>query len=318
VTTLANVRPRPPVWPRSLVPLHRAKSVADYRTSRAAQNKAPVHSRSRAAQSNRAGVYRDAVAESEARRQPAHPISSVENALRLLVMLRDRTEIRVSEASVELGVARSTAHRLLAMLHSFGLVEQHSASRGYRVGPVLAEIGLSSLRHVDVRARLRPFLETLSRAVGETVHLIVLEGRTCRFVDSVEGSQALRTTARVGIAYPAHATSGGKALLARLDRSRLLELYPDERLPALNERSLTTREALFAQLDLVRQHGYAVNRGESEAGIAAVGMVQPTSSGAVGGALAVSAPELRLPEERVPEIVEALRRVTAEAQRQLP
>ncbi len=56
--------------------------------------------------------------------RPAHPISSVDNALRLLVILRDREEIRVSEASTEFGVARSTAHRLLAMLHSHGLVEQ--------------------------------------------------------------------------------------------------------------------------------------------------------------------------------------------------
>ena len=250
--------------------------------------------------------------------QPAYPISSVENALRLLVSLRDRAEIRVSEASAELGVARSTAHRLLAMLHSFGLVEQHPTSRAYRAGPVLAEIGLSALRRVDIRTQLRPFLEQLSADVGETAHLIVLEGRNCRFVDSVEGTQALRTTARIGIAYPAHATSGGKALLAELDESHLLELYPEEELPPLNERSLSSRAALLVQLREIREHGFAVNVGESEAGISAVGMVQRTSSGAVAGALAVSAPETRLPRERIPEIVDALLRATGAAQCRLP
>ena len=252
------------------------------------------------------------------RARPAYPISSVENALRLLVILRDREEIRVSDASAELGVARSTAHRLIAMLHSYGLVEQDPGSRAYRVGPVLAELGLSSLRQVDVRAQLRPFLDALSADVGETVHLIALEGRTCRFLDSVEGTQALRTTARVGIAYPAHATSGGKALLAELDERELLELYRDEDLPPLNERSLTTRTALFAQLVEIREQGYAVNLGESEAGIHAVGMVQRTSSGGIAGALAVSAPETRLPPERIPAIVQALRRATEEAQRRMP
>src|SRR5215212_2895129 len=98
--------------------------------------------------------------------KPAHPISSVENALRLLVILRDREEIRVSEASAELGVARSTAHRLLAMLHSYGIVEQ-GPNRAYRVGPVLAEIGLSALRQVDVRAHIRPFLEALVAELDE-------------------------------------------------------------------------------------------------------------------------------------------------------
>jgi IclR family transcriptional regulator, acetate operon repressor len=245
--------------------------------------------------------------------QPAHPISSVENALRLLVILRDREEIRVSEASAELGVARSTAHRLLAMLHSYGLVEQ-GQNRAYRVGPVLAEIGLSALRQVDVRAHIRPFLEKLVAELGETAHLIVREGINCRFAESVEGTHALRTTARVGIAYPAHATSGGKALLAELDEKELLELYPAEILDGYYK----SRTALFRELDEVRHVGYARNRGESEAGIAAVGLVQRTSSGRIAGALAVSAPETRMTEERHIEVLEVLRRVSAEAQRRIP
>jgi DNA-binding IclR family transcriptional regulator len=245
--------------------------------------------------------------------QPAHPISSVENALRLLVILRDREEIRVSEAADELGVARSTAHRLLAMLHAYGIVEQ-TPNRAYRLGPVLAEIGLAALRQVDVRAHIRPFLEQLVTELGETAHLIVREGLSCRFAESVEGTHALRTTARVGIAYPVHDTSGGKALLAELSEGELLELYPEEHLTG----HFGTRAALFEELEEVRRLGYARNRGESEAGIAAVGLVQRTSSGRIAGAVAVSAPETRMTEERIQEVLAVLRRVSAEAQRRLP
>lgn len=81
---------------------------------------------------------------------------------------------------------------------------------------------------------------------------------------------------------------------------------------------MTSRTALLEQLREIRTDGFAVNRGESEAGIAAISMVQRTSSGGIVGALAVSAPELRLPPERVPEIVQSLRRVTEAAQRRLP
>ncbi len=248
---------------------------------------------------------------------PSHPISSVENALRLIVSLRDREEIRVTEASEELGVARSTAHRLLAMLSSYGLVERGD-NRTYRMGPVLSEIGLAALRQVDLRVRIRPFLERLVAELGETAHLIVREGINCRFFESVEGTHALRTTARVGIAYPAHATSGGKALLAELDEAELLELFASEDLPKYNERSFTSRAALFEHLGQVRAQGYAVNRGETEVGIVAVGMVQRTSAGWIAGALAVSAPEVRVSDERVQEFVAALRRITAEARRRLP
>ena len=245
--------------------------------------------------------------------RPAHPISSVENALRLLVILRDREEIRVSEASEALGVARSTAHRLLAMLHSYGLVEQ-MPNRAYRVGPVLAEIGLSALRHLDVRAHIRPFLEELVAELGETAHFVVREGRDCRFAESVECLHALRTTARVGMAYPAHMTSGGKALLAELDEEQLLELYPDERL----EGHFGTRDALFAELEQIRRQGYARYRGEMGNGIAAVGLVLRTSSGRVAGALGVSAPDTRMTEDRIEPVVAALRRVSEEARRRLP
>jgi IclR family transcriptional regulator, acetate operon repressor len=246
--------------------------------------------------------------------RPAHPISSVDNALRLLVILRDREEIRVSEASAELGVARSTAHRLLAMLHSHGLVEQ-SPNRAYRVGPVLAEIGLSALRHLDVRAHIRPFLEQLVAELGETAHFVVREGRNCRFAESVECTHALRTTARVGIAYPAHITSGGKALLAELDDEHLAELYPDEH---LGDPWNKTRSALFAELEEIRRVGYARYRGDMANGIAAVGLVLRTSSGRVAGALSVSAPETRMPEERIEPVVLALRRVSEDARRRLP
>jgi DNA-binding IclR family transcriptional regulator len=249
--------------------------------------------------------------------QPSQSISSVDNALRLLISLRDRDEIRVSQASADLGVARSTAHRLLTTLANYGLVER-TANRTYRIGPALTEIGLSALRQIDLRAEIRPFLEQLVSELGETAHLIVREGVNCRFFESIEGTHALRTTARVGIAYPAVATSGGKALLAELDDSELLELFPYEELPAYNARSFTSRTALFEHLREARDLGYATNQGETELGIYAIGMVQRTSTGRIAGALAVSAPAIRVTETRHGETVEVLRRVTSEAQRRLP
>jgi IclR family transcriptional regulator, acetate operon repressor len=252
------------------------------------------------------------------RKQPTHPIGSVENALRLLVMLRDRPSIRVSDAGNELGVARSTAHRLLAMLHAYGLVEQDPQSRAYRTGPVLAELGLAALRQDDVLTTLHPFLQELSEKVGETTHLIVLDGANGRFVDSVESRHNLRTTSRIGVVYPAYQTSGGKALLAELDEEELRRVYPRRRLPRLSDRAPTSRDELFEELALIRKRGYATSFAAVEVGINAVAVVQRTSRGAVPAAMAISAPEQRLPESRVPELVEALRDVTERARARLP
>ena len=250
-------------------------------------------------------------------REPAYPIGSVENALRLLRLFRDRPAIRVSEAAAELSVARSTAHRLLAMLQAYDVVTQDPKSRAYRPGALLTELGLATLRHNDMLTVLHPFLEELSNTVNETVHLIVLDGSNCRFVDSVESGHALRTTARIGVEYPAYLTSGGKALLAELSDDELRRLYP-RRLPQLTERSPASRDQLLQELKRVRADGYAINFGESEVGIRAVAAIQHTSGGRPTAAVAVSAPEQRLPETRIPELVEALKDITARARPRLP
>jgi IclR family acetate operon transcriptional repressor len=266
---------------------------------------------------------------------PAYPIGSVENALRILAQFRDRRSIRVSEAAAELNVARSTAHRLLAMLQSYDMVVQDPESRAYLPGPFLAEMGLATLRNHDMLSTLHAFLEDLSRVVNETAHLIVLDGSDCRFVDSVESRHALRTTGRIGVVYPAYLTSGGKALLAELGEDELRRLFPRRRLPQvrrdevrrqypqrglppLSERAPKTRDRLFEELERIRAAGYATNFGESEVGIHAVAVIQRTSGGRVAASVAVSAPEQRLPESRVPELVKALTEITARARPRLP
>ncbi len=237
---------------------------------------------------------------------PLHPVSSVENALRILVLLRSRPSVRVSEVAAELGVARSTAHRLLTTLTAYEVVEQDAMSREYRIGSLVRDLGQSVRRLEDVAASLRPHLEYLCARVDETVHVMVVEGTMCRFVDSVECRRPLRVTGRVGVEYPAHTTSGGKALLAAMSDAQLRELYPDKDLPRHNERSLATRARLFRELEDVRVRGYALNRGESSEGIAAIAVAQRLSRATTPVAIAISAPEPRMPDDRIDEFAAEL------------
>lgn len=237
---------------------------------------------------------RAAAAEDEAK-PPRYPIKSVDNALKLLLMFRETQLIRVFEASARLGVGRSTAHRLLAMLEFHGFIQQDAASKAYRSGPALTEIGLGIVRSMDIREQLRPHLEQLRDDLGETVHLMALQGTESIFLDSVESSKALRTSSRIGRSYPAHATSGGKALLAELPPERLGELYPAGK---LTPGSKKTRAELDRELQLVRKRGYGSNRGETEPDVAAVAMAIKSSFGRPSVAIAVSAPLSRLSERQ--------------------
>ena len=201
---------------------------------------------------------------------PQYPIESVDNALKVLLLLGEEPKLRLTDVSRYLGVASSTAHRLLAMLQYRGFVRQDAATRSYIPGPTLDGLAFGVLRRLDVRTRARPILEKLNIDLGETVHLGRLEGGNVHFIDSVESARALRVGGRLGRSMPAHCTSTGKALLAELPEDELLQLYPDEEIVQLTSHSLGTRTALVQDLAETRARGYSRSVEEAEEGVSSV------------------------------------------------
>lgn len=234
--------------------------------------------------------------------KPKYPIESVDNALRILLQLKLQRVIGVSDAAELLGVAPSTAHRLLQMLQYRGFARQDAETRAYRAGPELLEIGLMAVRGIDLRGRARPAIERLGASLNETVHLVVREGTDVRFVDGVESTKALRVTSRTGILLPAHCTAGGKSLLAQLSKAEFRDLYPSSRLPVVTEASVRRRSELEQELAEVRELGYATNFGESETDVSAVGAAIIDRQGRPHGAVAVAVPSSRLAEAEVGEL----------------
>ncbi len=199
----------------------------------------------------------------------------------------------VSTAAKDLGVARSTAHRLLQQLAHFGFVTQDARSKNYAAGPALYDLGQVVAVHDDVQSAAHKYLVALVQTFGETAHLCVMEGNDVRFVDGVESSKALRSGARIGTLLPAHASSGGKVMLAALPDDVVRERFPDEALHAVTRRTLRTRSALLEELHTIRRRGYAINSGESETGLFAVGCLIRSRSGAPRAAITIAGPEVR-------------------------
>lgn len=253
-----------------------------------------------------------------ARRAPTYPIESVDNALRLLLMVAERNQVRVSEAAASLGTAVSTAHRLLAMLVHHGLVAQDPESRIYRAGPSLLRVGLLATRDLEVRSMVLPYLDRLRDETDETAHAAILQGDHMLFVACAESPNALRVASRVGTQLWAHCTAIGKAWLAAESDDFLRGLYPSPKLPALTDRSITTRSALMADLQEVRRLGYARNVGESEPGIGAASAAIRGHDGRPIVSISVSVPLVRVPESRWDDLVASMCHVCAAVEAALP
>jgi DNA-binding IclR family transcriptional regulator len=228
------------------------------------------------------------------RAQPdAGGVTSVDNALRLLQLVAERQALRVAEAAELLGVARSTAHRLLNALRRRGFVMQDRPNGAYRPGPALNEIGLAAINRIDIRRVARPVLEELRDQTQETASLAVLEGATIRFVDCAESPRSVRVGNRTGVVRHAHASAVGKAILAELPPAELERRYPTGELAPSTAASLTDRAALLEQLAGIRAQGYALNWEESADGVSAVAVALRDTAGTPIAAIAVAAPSSR-------------------------
>ena len=199
------------------------------------------------------------------------------------------------------------------MLHHHGFVEQDRATRTYRPGHTLVDIGLSALRQFDIRRAVRPALERLVAELDETAHVTALSGDRVVFLDVVESSKIVRAASRVGHSLPAHATASGKAMLAALSDEDVKLVYPDPTLERVTSNTRVSRSALIEDLDEVRERGYAANLGESEEGVVAVAAAICDDSGVPRGAFTVAAPESRLNRRALRGVGDVVRRAAESA-----
>lgn len=236
---------------------------------------------------------------------PAYAIASVDHALRLATMLQLEGSLSLAEAAERLGVARSTAHRLLQMLvyRDFAVQDE---SRLYHAGPVLQLTAHSRSQTAQLRSSALPHMRRLVDAVRESANLTVRTGSTARFIASVECDQILRVGSREGMVFPAHRTTAGLLLLAELSAEDLEAAYA-----ATTEEETERPETPKLRADLVRirKQGFAVNQEDSERGVVAVGVPVRDADGAAIAGLSVSMPSVRYHCDRLRALVRVLSRV---------
>ncbi|THG32554.1 IclR family transcriptional regulator [Glaciibacter flavus] len=220
-------------------------------------------------------------------------IGAVANALELLHLFSDGSSIHVGSASKRLGLSRSTVHRLLNTLSSYGYVDHDAVARVYRPGPVLTEIGLVAVKSSDLRSIGQAALSKLATLTNETAHLSVLRKDEILCIDSIESTQTVRTGSRTGWSLPAHATAAGRALLAELSDEEVLAIFPAEIIEKRGEARELRRIDLLAELELVRARRYATNFGESEPDVSAIGVVLRDRQNRARAALSITAPRMR-------------------------
>lgn len=211
----------------------------------------------------------------------------------------------VSQLSERTGLPYGTVHRLLATLAERGWVRQ-TPSRKYALGPRLVEVGGAAGRLLSVWAQ--PFLLELMTISGETTNLAVLEGGEVVYVGQVASRHSMRMFTEPGRRLTAHDTAVGKVLLAGRPLREATAMIGAAGLPRRTPATITEPNVLLAELDAVRERGWAIDDGEHEIGVRCVA-VPVAGDGRALAAISVSGPEGRFTADAGTRIVPEMQRV---------
>jgi DNA-binding IclR family transcriptional regulator len=242
-------------------------------------------------------------------------VQSVDRALTILEVLARVGEAGVTEIAGELGVHKSTAFRLVTTLEGHRLVEQTSERGRYRLGVGVLRLAGATTARLDLVQEARPVCRQLAADTGETVNIAVLSERSALYLDQIAGSSALQPHNWVGQHIPLHATSNGKVLLSGLEDQRVTEVLGT--LPRYTSLTITKKAKLRAELEHVRERGYAVAVDELEEGLTAVAAPIRNAHGDVVASMSVSGPTFRLTDERVEGVLPLLVEAAAEVSHRL-
>jgi IclR family transcriptional regulator, acetate operon repressor len=231
-------------------------------------------------------------------------VQSLARAFAILEAMADAGgEIGLSQLAIEAQLPPATIHRLVRTLVDLGYARQEP-SRQYSLGPRLMRLVDTSTKRLGTLAH--PYMSDVVETLGESLNLAVLDGEEIVYVAQVQPSQNfMRMFTEVGRRVKPHATAVGKAILATKPDDEVRELLKRTGMPRRTEHTLTTPKLLFADLERVRERGYALDDGEQELGVRCVALTVPGAPRPV--ALSMSGPLTRMSDDVIDKAAPILR-----------
>jgi DNA-binding IclR family transcriptional regulator len=231
-------------------------------------------------------------------------VKSDETLLAIIDHLRAVDGAGVTELARQLGLAKSTVHNHLSTMVDHGFVVKRGGS--YRLGLQFFNYGHRVRTGFEVYGAAKPVVDELAGTTDEMVWLIVHEQGRIMYLYGHAGRTNINENTLIGSWAYMHCNSSGKAILAHLPEAEVEYVVEQHGLPERTTNTITDRGELDAELERIREQGFALNLGEDLEGVHAVS-VPLRYEEEVLGALAIAGPAHRVSRERCEsELVERL------------
>jgi IclR family transcriptional regulator, acetate operon repressor len=233
------------------------------------------------------------------RREEVPAITASDKTLAVLDALG--THSRLTDISAATGLPRPTAHRILKTLAEHGFARVDGKGR-YSAGPRVLTLAGRLLAHLDPAEEAGDTLRGLKAETGLTVHLGAYAGDEVVYIAKLEAPVPYQMPSRVGMSIRLHTTAIGKAILAALGDEEAARVCARTGLRPRTPKTLTDQQALIAQLNQIRERGYALDDEENETDIRCVGAAIYDHTDRVMGGVSLSWLAFSNPSRPVPEL----------------
>ncbi|OLT51146.1 IclR family transcriptional regulator [Corynebacterium sp. CNJ-954] len=200
------------------------------------------------------------------------PGGQVQSFVRGLAVIRcfdgEHPRLTLAQVAERTGLARATARRFLHTLVSMDYANTDGTE--FWLTSRVLELGHSYLSSLSLPDIGQPRLEELSRRINESSSMSVLEGHDVVYVSRVPVRRIMAVSITIGTRFPAYATSMGRVLLADLNPVDLDSYLDSVALEPLTPRTCTAAGQLRAELQTVRDQGWALVDQELEIGLRSV------------------------------------------------
>jgi DNA-binding IclR family transcriptional regulator len=223
--------------------------------------------------------------------------------------------LSLSELARRVELPKSTAHSLLQTLAADGFLERDADGGQYTLGPRMLRLLGRLPDQFELPRVARPIMEELVGRVGETAILGVRSGSSIIYVEQVEAPQYIRYAAPLGEARPLYSSSIGKLFIAAMSPAALHSLLEDSPPTSLTEATKTDPEEILAESREIAAEGFALNRGETIDGVAA--LAAPVYRGNDPKATLLAGLSVAGPAERLGRRLSEFRPLVIEAAQQI-
>lgn len=231
--------------------------------------------------------------------QQSRSPSSLKNALQLLKMFTmDEPELRLSEIAEKLGVAASTAHRLVNTLIAEGFVVKDSRTNMYRLGASILAFGKMITSQIKLYREALPILQELMNKSNETAHIGILDHTDTIYLHKIECSHPVRLLSHSGKRNPAYCTGSGQLILAYQDRQTINRVI-ERGLIRNTQKTITGTDEFLSLMEKVRKQGFVITSEQLHEGVTSIAAPIRDHSGQVVASVAIVGPVQRITTARI-------------------